>query len=425
MPLPLLLSALVPGGTAAAGSGSVSLLVVFVVLAIGVSFLCSVMEAVLLSVTPAYVGAKEESAPATAARLKALKADIDEPLAAILTLNTIAHTVGATGAGAQAAAIWGGQSLWVFTVVGVFSVVLTLGILILSEIIPKTLGAVYWRGLAPLVARILGPTIWVLKWTGLIWLSKALARLLSRGEKENAVSRDELAALAQIGTEEGVFDETEGRILRSLFRFKELKAKDVMTPRTVLVAYPEDTPLGDIADDAQPFSRFPIYDGDRDHVTGYVLRDDVLHSLARDRQDRPAKEIAREILTVPNGLPLPELFERLLDRREHLALVVGEYGGTEGVVTVEDVVETLLGLEIVDEVDEEHDMQHAARRQWEERARRLGLVEGDAEEALDAIGQAAREQRAAARHGITGGEPPKVPAAGRSDDPAEAEKKAS
>ena len=421
MTLSLLLSALVPGGTAAAGSGSLTLLVVFVVLAIGVSFLCSVMEAVLLSVTPAYVGAKEETAPATAARLKALKADIDRPLSAILTLNTFAHTVGATGAGAQAAAIWGGQNVWVFTAVGLFSFVLTLGILVLSELIPKTLGAVYWRGLAPITARALSGTVWLLKWTGLIWMSQMITKLIARGEKEGAVSREELAALAQIGTEEGVFDETEGRILRSLFRFNQLKTRDVMTPRTVLVAYPESTPLKEIAGDGQPFSRLPLYDGSRDHVTGFVLRDDVLQAVAAGEGDAPAGSRAREILTVPDSLPLPDLFDRLLERREHLALVVGEYGGTAGVVTVEDVVETLLGTEIVDEVDAEHDMQAAARRQWEERAKRLGLVEGTApDEALEAAEQAAREQQAAARLGITGGEPPSITGekpAGRAEGP--------
>ncbi len=409
MPLSVVLAALVPGGTAAAGSGSLTLLVVFVVLAIGVSFLCSVMEAVLLSVSPAYVGALEESSPTAAARLKALKADVDRPLAAILTLNTIAHTVGATGAGAQAAAIWGGQSVWLFSVVGVFSAVLTLGILVLSEIIPKTLGAVYWRGLAPLVARLLAGTVFALQWTGLIWMSQMITKVIARGEKEGAVSREELAALAQIGAEEGVFDESESRILKSLFRFRQLKARDVMTPRTVLVAYPESTPLGEIARDGTPFSRLPVYRDDRDHITGYVLRDDVLSATAHGQADEPASSVAREILTVPDSLALPTLFDRLLDRREHLALVVGEYGGTEGVVSVEDVVETILDLEIVDEVDHEHDMQVAARDRWAKRATRLGLVEpGDPEGALDEAEQAVRQQKAVVRSGLTGGAPPTV-----------------
>ena len=397
----LLLLAPVPGG-AATGSGSIPLLIVFVVLAIGVSFLCSIMEAVLLSVTPAYVGAKEETAPATAARLKALKTDVDRPLSAILTLNTFAHTVGATGAGAQAAAIWGGQNVWVFTAVGVFSFVLTLGILVLSELIPKTLGAVYWRGLAPVTARALAGTVWLLKWTGLIWMSQVITKLIARGEKEGAVSREELAALAQIGTEEGVFDATEGRMLASLFRFRSLTAKDVMTPRTVVSAYPEATPIAEIARDGKPFSRMPLYQGSRDHVTGFVLRDDLLHAVAQGRGDEPASALVRDVLTIPDSLALPEVFDRLIERREHLAIVVGEYGGTAGVVTVEDVVETLLGTEIVDEVDAEHDMQAAARRQWEARAERMGLTKKQAQQAEADLS----EKESAVQFGITGGEPP-------------------
>ena len=397
------------GGEAevAAGSSGPTLLILYIALAIGVSFLCSILEAVLLSVTPAYVGAMEETNPSAAGRLKELKADIDRPLAAILSLNTVAHTIGAAGAGAEAAAVFGSASL------GVFSAVLTLGILVLSEIIPKTLGAVYWRGLAPFVARVLPVLIWT-TWP-LVKLSQLITKLIARGKKEGAVSREELAALAQIGTEEGVFDETEGRILQSLFRFRTLKAKDVMTPRTVLIAFPEDTSLAEIAAVDQPFSRLPLYRDDRDSVTGYVLRDDVLRAAADGRGAAPALEIAREIMTVPDGLPLPELFERFLERREHLALVVGEYGGTAGVVSVEDVVETLLGLEIVDEVDEEHDMQAAARARWRDRAERLGIIDADGDGADDAV-QRAREQKVAARLGITGGEPPRATGA---EDPSD------
>ena len=392
------LLALVPGPTgAASGSGSLTLLVVYISLAIGVSFLCSVLEAVLLSVSPAYVGTLEATNPSAAAGLKSLKADVERPLAAILSLNTVAHTIGAAGAGAEAAGYFGNDAI------GIFSAVLTLAILVLSEIIPKTLGAVYWRGLAPLVSRILPVLIWIT--LPLVWLSQGITKLIARGEKEGQVSREELAALAQIGTEEGVFDETEGRILRSLFRFNKLTARDVMTPRTVVVAYPETTPLAEVAAGDTRFSRLPVYGRDRDHVTGFVLRDDVLAAVAQGRGDQPASTVAREILTVPDSLPLPELFERLLNRREHLALVVGEYGGTSGVASVEDVIETLLDLEIQDESDVDHDMQTAARERWTERAVRLGIVQDDAE-AQDAVDQAAREHQAAVKYGITGGGPP-------------------
>ena len=376
-----------------------TLLVLYIALAIGVSFLCSVLEAVLLSVTPAYVGNLQATRPAAAERLKGLKSDVERPLAAILSLNTVAHTIGAAGAGAQAAAVFGSASL------GVFSAILTLGILVLSEIIPKTLGAVYWRGLAPVVSRILPLLIWVT--LPLVWLSQGLTKLLARGEKEGSVSREEIAALAQIGHEEGVFDASESRILSSLLKFNALHTRDVMTPRTVVVAHDETTPLAQIAEADRRFSRLPVYAGDRDHVTGYVLRDEVLEAVAAGRGDAPASSIRRDVLTVEEGLALPELFERFLERKEHLALVVGPYGGTAGVVTVEDVVETMLGLEIVDEADREHDMQAVARARWRSRAEKLGLAPEAAEAANATV---TTETEATIKLGLTGGAPPPEPA---------------
>lgn len=370
-----------------------TLLILYVLLAVGVSFLCSIMEAVLLSITPSYVAALEDEDAAAGARIRALKEDIDRPLAAILTLNTFAHTLGAAGAGAQATVVFGDAYI------GVFSAVLTLIILILSEIIPKTLGAVYWRQLASPVARFLKPTIWLLY--PLVVLSQALTKLLSRGEKEAQVSRAELAALARLGAEEGVFEKQESHILQNLLRFNDLKARDVMTPRTVMVAFPEATPLQEIADRDLPFSRIPVFERDRDHVTGFVLKSDVFEALADDRHDATAGELRRDILTVPDTLPLPRLFERLLERQEHIALVVGEYGGTAGLATVEDVVETLLGLEIVDEADTEQDMQAAARERWRERAERLGLLDEQRDEA-----QVEKERQAGIELGITGGQAP-------------------
>ena len=390
---PLALAALLSGDLPLEGSGSLTLLIVYVTVAIGVSFLCSVMEAVLLSVTPAYVGSLDAEKPVVAARLKALKADVDRPLAAILTLNTVAHTIGAAGAGAEAAAYFGNAY------VGVFSAVLTLGILVLSEIIPKTLGAVYWRSLAGPVSRLLKLLIWVLY--PLVWLSQVLTKLIARGKKEAPVSRAELAALATIGAEEGIFEERESHILQNLLRFNELTARDVMTPRTVMVAFHEDTPVQAIADRGLPFSHLPVFERDRDHVTGFVLKSDLFEALAKDRHDVTAGALKRPILTVPDTLDLPTFFERLLEQQEHIALVVGEYGGTAGIATMEDVVETLLGLEIVDEADTEHDMQVVARERWRERAARLGLVDENGED-VDLTG----EREAGIELGLTGGQPP-------------------
>lgn len=363
------------------------LLTLYITLAIGVSFLCSIMEAVLLSITPSYVAALEDEGSPAGRLLRDLKADIDRPLAAILSLNTVAHTVGAAGAGAQAAYVFGD------TAVGIFSGLLTLGILVLSEIIPKTLGALYWRQLAGMVARGLKPLIWITY--PLVLLSQALSKLLSRGKEETSVSRQELIALARLGAEEGVFDPQESRLLHHLLRFRDLKTRDLMTPRTVMVAFSDDTPLATIAEQDLPFSRLPVYHGNRDHVTGYVFKSDVFEAVAEGRGQENAGTIQRPIMTVPDTLPLPRLFDQLLQQREHLALVVDEFGGTAGLATMEDVVETLLGLEILDEADTEHDMQLLARQRWEERAHRLGLLD-----------EAAHERDSGIRFGLTGGAPP-------------------
>lgn len=352
------------------------LLLLYVALAIGVSFLCSIMEAVLLSVTPSYVAALEREGDPIGERLHKMKENIDRPLSAILSLNTIAHTVGAAGAGAQAAMVFESVP------VGVISGVLTLLILIFSEIIPKTLGAVYWRTIAPFVVRLLVPTIFSM-WP-LVKLSQGLTYLLSQNEDEAAFSREEFTAMAELGEEEGVFEEKESRILRNLFRFNSLRVKDVMTPRTVVFDLHEGQTIGDVVEehDEFRFSRIPVYDDDPDDVTGYVLKDEMLLRAAQEEHDVLLENIAREILVVRETLPLPDLLERLLDRLEHIALVVDEYGGVAGVVTMEDVVETLLGLEIVDEADSVEDMQALARQQWFKRARELGVV---SDEALDKV----------------------------------------
>ena len=350
------------------------LLVLYVALAIGVSFLCSMMEAVLLSVTPSYVAALERKGSAVGERIHEFKENVDRPLAAILSLNTIAHTVGAAGVGAQAAIVFGEA----YT--GIIAAILTLLILVLSEIIPKTLGAVYWRTLTPSVVRMLTATI-IAMWP-LVKLSQGITHLLSQEEEETAFSREEFTAMAELGEEEGVFEEKESRILRNLFRFNSLRVKDVMTPRTVIFDLPESTTIGEVVEehDEFRFSRIPVYDDDPDDITGYVLKDEMLLRAAQEEFDVTLEEMARDILVVHETLPLPDLLERLLDRLEHIALVVDEYGGVAGVVTMEDVVETLLGLEIVDEADSVEDMQALARKQWFKRARELGMV---SEEALE------------------------------------------
>jgi len=370
-----------------------ALLLVYVALALSVSFLCSVMEAVILSVSPSYVAALDREGEWIGERLQKMKDDIDRPLAAILSLNTIAHTVGAAGAGAQAATVFGE------TYTGIIAAVLTLLILVFSEIIPKTLGAVYWRQLAPVVVRVLAPTIFIMK--PLVLLSKGITYLLSSDNEQTSFSREEFTAMAEIGEEEGVFEEKESRILRNLFRFNSLRVRDVMTPRTVVFDLPEEKTIGEIVSehDEFRFSRIPVYSSNRDDITGYVLKDEMLLRAAQEELNIPLSELSREMLVVRENLPLPDLLERLLDRLEHIALVVDEYGGMAGIVSMEDVVETLLGMEIVDEADSVEDMQALARQQWFKRAKELGMVPDDA---LDPDAGA----EAILRYSITGGKPP-------------------
>ena len=346
----------------------VVLLITYILLALVFSFLCSVAEAVLLSITPSYIAGLQDKNCKLAALLKQLKQDkVDQSLAAILTLNTIAHTVGAIGSGSKATVVFG--SAWF----GLFSAVMTLMILFLSEIIPKTIGAVYWRALAGLTARFVKGLIWALY--PLIWLSEALTRLIARGKAVHVFSREEFVAMAGIGESAGKIDPRESRIIRNLFRLSSLTVSDIMTPRTVISGLPQDITVTE-ALDAKPavtFSRLPLYEKDLDHVTGFILRDDLLHSKALDGGDFKLQTLRRDIITVSDTMPLSDLLEFLLDQRQQIALVIDDYGGTNGLVTIEDVVETLLGMEIVDEMDRVEDMRALARRQWEKRAKALGV----------------------------------------------------
>lgn len=343
------------------------MMLVYGAVALVFSFLCSVAEAVVLSLSPSYIANLEKGGGKTALLLSKIKTDIDRSLAAILTLNTIAHTVGAGGAGAEAAAYYGDEY------VGISMAVLTLLILFLSEIIPKTLGAVHWRALAPVTARFVQLLIWLL--FPLLFVSELLTRYLARGKSIHGFNRDEFAAMADIGAETGHLDPKESRILNNLLRFPELCAEDIMTPRTVVFALQQEMTVNEVIK-AHPeisFSRIPIYVANRDEVTGFVLKTDVL--LNQHSNDGKAKlcDLKREILTIHERTSLSKVLEDLLDNRAHIMVVVDDYGGMEGIVSLEDVVETLIGIEIVDESDKIDDMRRLARRKWEERMRRMGI----------------------------------------------------
>ena len=346
-----------------------TLLLLYLALALGVSFLCSIMEAVLLSITPAFAGAFEAESPRTGALVRELKRDIDRPLAAILSLNTIAHTVGAAGVGAQAMVVFGRGSM------AATSAILTFAILVLSEIIPKTLGAVYWRRLAGPTARLLVTLIWLLY--PLVRMSQALTRWISRSRKPGTVRREEVRAMADICLEQGVLREHESLILKNLLRLGKLRAVSVMTPRPVMFTLPGEETVGEALSRTKnlKFSRIPLTGRDPDDIRAFVLKSEILLEASRGGLDTRMKELGREILVVPEAVTLVDLFEQVLERREHIALVVDEYGGVAGLVTMEDILETLLGLEIVDETDTTVDMQELARKKWAERARAMGILE--------------------------------------------------
>lgn len=343
-----------------------SLLILYLFTALFFSFLCSILEAMLLSVTPAYAVALKEKGLKIGSTLDRLKRDVDRPLIAILSLNTIAHTVGAAGVGAQAAKLFGNAS------VGIVSAILTLLILVFSEIIPKTMGALYWRQLAPSGTYILQWLIWCLY--PLVLLSEKITRVLARGRYCSVISRDEFHALADLGVQEGVFMELESDILRNLMRFSSLRAKDIMTPRSVMFSLPENISVAEFLNRQSPFSRIPLHSPEGETIGYYVLRSDVLLAAARGEREQKLVELAKTILIIPETLCLPRLFDRLLERKQLIALVVDEYGGNSGIVTMEDLLETIVGVEVVDETDQTTDMQHFARRLWEKRARALGLV---------------------------------------------------
>ncbi len=339
-----------------------TLLILYIALAIGISFLCSMLEAVLLSITPTFTATIEEKKPRVASRIRQLKDDIDRPLSAILSLNTIAHTVGAAGAGAQAQIVFGDAA------VTVFSAVLTFLILVLSEIIPKTLGALYWQSFAPAASRILPVLIWVM-WP-LVKMSQLITVLLSRGKPQPPVTREEIVALADIGRREGIIDRGDSKVVANLLKFDRLTVKDIMTPRTVAFALDQQTTVRQAIDRRNElhFSRIPVYDGTIDTPTGFVLKTDILNLALEEEFDRKLENFRREITSVVETTPLEELFDTLVHKDRHMALVTDDFGGTAGLVTLEDLIETLLGEEIVDEADSIADLQAYARKKWEERA---------------------------------------------------------
>jgi len=374
------------------------LLFLYLAVAILVSFLCSILEAVLLSITPSYVeSVKQSENKKLGVDLEGLKSNIDKPLAAILSFNTIAHTVGAAGVGAQAGYVFGNQYL------GIVSAILTLLILVFSEIIPKTIGASYWRSLTGFTVKTLSVLIWIMY--PLVILSKGITKLLSKDDKgATSISRAEVSAMADIGEKEGVFASTESKMIKNLVTLRNIRVEDVMTPRTVIVMMQEDKKLQELFenDAFKKFSRIPVYKKNRDDISGYVHKINVLSHLAADKHDLKLKDIKREVMMVDHQMKLPVILDKLVENKEHFALVTDRYGGVAGLVTMEDLMETLLGREIVDEFDGIEDMQAYARSRWRARAEKLGLLSDQNQKDI-----LKSEKENVIKYGITGGEAPK------------------
>ncbi len=371
------------------------LLFFFAGISIVFSFLCSIWEAVLLSITPAYTEIKLKEGGFIGNKLKEFKENIDRPLSAILTLNTVAHTVGAMGVGAQAATYWK-DSTWSWDInffgyytlpIGmeaIVAVVMTLAILYLSEIFPKTIGANNWRSLAPFTVRSLNIIIKILY--PLVWFSQLITKFLKNDKNKSVLSRADFTAMTDIAEKGGELKQNEHKIIRNLLGFNKILAKDVMTPRTVVVAADETTTIREFYEKNKNlrFSRVPLFQGTKDQITGYFLKDQLLASLIEKKDNEPLSSIKRELIVVNDKYPIPDLFNQFMEKREHIALVVGDFGGMSGLVSLEDVIETLLGLEIVDEFDGTEDMQILARQKWEKRAKELGLVDENNNEEKDA-----------------------------------------
>lgn len=361
-----------------------TLLFAFLLLSLSVSFLCSILEAVLMSTPISYITMREDEERAreearrnggqksdkklTATRFKQYKTDNAKPIAAILSLNTIAHTVGAAGVGNQVTEAFGNE--WF----GLVSALTTILILVFSEIIPKTIGTAHWKQLMGFTTGCIRVMIVLLY--PLVVLVELITRLFDKKEEEAAVSREEVAAMADVGEDEGVIDEDENKIIQNVIKLDNVKAADVMTPRVVAAVAPEAMTLRDFYKEEaySHFSRIPVYSDSPEYITGYILRSEALECLAEDKFEMRLGDIRRSIPYFNEEMSISDIWESLLKHKEQIALIIDQYGCFQGILTLEDVIETIFGLEIIDESDEVSDMQQYARERWQQRQNRFRSI---------------------------------------------------
>ncbi len=364
-----------------------TLLIVFATISIFFSFLCSILEAVLLSITPTFINLKKSEGVEYANQLETLKKDVDKPLIAILTINTIAHTVGAILVGVQAkvayAEMYGtdvktilGIQITEDIMVGVVSTVMTILILVASEIIPKTIGATYWKQLANFTSKALKVMLFPLKWIGFLWVLQLTTKLIGGKGHGSVLSREGFLVMTEMAERDGVFQKNESEVIKNLLGFKEMKVKDIMTPRSVLEIADESQTIQSFYNEHKNlrFSRIPVFEENIDEITGYFLKDNLLEAMIDGKGSETLASIKRNIIITDRNLSIPNLFDKLIKEKEHIALVVDEYGSLSGLVSQEDVIETLLGLEIMDESDSVADLQALARKSLKNRAKRMGII---------------------------------------------------
>ena len=326
---------------------------------IAVSALCSVLEATLLSTPLSYITGLEDHGVKGATRLKKLKQNTERPIAAILCINTIANTVGASLVGSLVMKVYGN------TLVGVFSAIFTLLILVFAEIFPKTIGSTYWRRLAIPASGIINVMIFIV--FPIVWVMEKLTKFISDNSDQVSVSREDISAMVSVATEEEVIEKDEKKMIQNLLKLDEITAHEIMTPSVVVEMASGNMTAKELYDKDLVHSRIPVCDEENDdYIIGYVLRQTILEKMAEDKFDAKLKEIARPILSFQENESVGTIWEKLLEKKEHISIIIDEYGTFRGIVTLEDVIETMLGKEIVDETDEVVDMQELAKEQWEE-----------------------------------------------------------
>ena len=335
---------------------------------VALSALCSTLEATLLSTPLSFITGLEEQGVKGAARLKRLKQNTDRPISAILCLNTIANTVGASIVGSLVYEVYGDA------LVGAFSTVFTLMILFFSEIIPKTIGTSYWRKLAIPASSIISGMIFISY--PLVWILEKFTKLISSRSEQVSVSREDISAMVSVATEEEEIEKEEKKMIQNILKLDEVTAHEIMTPSVVVEMVPGNMTIREFYDSENTHSRILIYDEENDeYVTGYVLRQEVLEKMAEDKFNVALDEIIRPIMTFKEEDSVSDIWEKLIEKKEHISAILDEYGSLRGIVTMEDVIETMLGHEIVDEKDEVVDMQEYAKEQWEKAQKDIEKVE--------------------------------------------------